>query len=507
VLSSTASPTEAWFSSQDPKATLLKSPLTNDAFDRWYLFEEGQPVQVMTFTDIDNGTGPWDLNFTQPTTAPSCVPTVITPADVETRVYVYTYVTSWGEESAPSLPTTVDVDEAGSVVVSGFYVPAPTIAGRTFDKVRIYRTVTGNASTAFFFLGEVTSPVDTFNDNISSSITTLNETLGSVDNVPSEDGLYGARVHPSGALVAFTGRDIYFSVPYLPHAWPGEYNISLADEIVGIEVFEQNIAVMTKGSPVLLYGAHPAAIGILRFSFPEPCIAYGSIVGAPEGAYYASHQGLVLFTAVGPTNITRQMISQEEWQNDYATDTMSSARWGTQYVSLETNNQGFIIDPQEARIALTDIKGSNNIVAVSSDIYTGDVYVVGGDDVFLWDDRTAPEVDYIWKSKQVVLPTPVNHGAVMVHLEPNATEYFPTTPVTTPPFPSEYLSLSMDKKTEVLVEIWCNDARIFVGKCGDREQVRVPSGKKGDAWEVRITGQVRVYSINITEVGRGLARV
>lgn len=502
VLSSADPQTEAWFSSQDPKATLLKSPLINDAFDRWYLFEEDQPVQVLTFTDIDNGTGPWDLNFTYPTIAPGVVPVGTTAP--ETRVYVYTYVTEWGEESAPSAPVSVEVDEGGTVTVSGFYLPLPVIEGRNFDAVRIYRTVTGESSTSFFYVGEVAWLIDTFLDDFSSAVVTLNETLPSVQNAPAPDGLYGARVHPSGALVAFKDRDIYFSIPYMPNAWPGEWNISVADEIVGLEVFEQNVAVMTVGRPLLLYGSHPAAIGTLKFSFAEPCIAYGSIVGAPEGAYYASHQGLVLMTAVGPTNITRAMISQEEWQNDYATSTLSATRYGTQYISIEANNVGFIIDTSETRIALTDFIGSNSVTAVSSDVYTGDVYLIGGDNVYLWDDRTAPEVDYYWKSKQVMLAKPVNHGAVMLHLEPNATEYIPATPVAAPPFPSEYATI--DKKTEALVEIWCNDTRVFVGACGDREQVRIPSGKKGDAWELRITGQVRVYSVTVTEVGRGQAR-
>lgn len=35
---------------------------------------------------------------------------------VQTRAYVYTYVTPWGEESAPSEPTTIDANETGSTV-------------------------------------------------------------------------------------------------------------------------------------------------------------------------------------------------------------------------------------------------------------------------------------------------------------------------------------------------------------------------------------------------------
>ena len=493
---------DAWFSSQDPKAALVKSPLINDAFDRWFLFEDGQPAQVLTFTDIKNDTGPYALNFTHPTTPPTLVPTIFDAgAQLQTRVYVYTYVTEWGEESTPSAPQTVEVDEGGTVAISDFYVPAPTIEGRAFETLRIYRTVTGEESTSFFFLADLTWLDDLYVDSISSAIVALNETLTAANNEPAPDGLFGARIHPSGSTVAVKGRDIYFSKPYLPHAWPEEYRLSVADEIVGIEVFEQNTAIMTAGRPNLAYGATPENQGLLKFSFPEPCIAHGSIVGSPEGAYYASHQGLVLMTSIGPTNISRDIIGKEEWGNDYATPEMSCARYGTQYVGLESPTEGFIIDNSDTRIALTDILavGTQSFVSMTEDLYTGDVYLVAGDDVFLWDDPDAPEVDYMWKSKQQVIPKPVNQGMVQVHLEERTIEYVPPGGTLPGAYPAEYANI--DKLNEVLVEVWVNDVRKFVGPCKNREQVRLPSGFKGDSWEFRITGQCRVYSIKLSETG------
>ena len=99
----------------------------------------------------------------------------------------------------------------------------------------------------------------------------------------------------------------------------------------------------------------------------------------------------------------------------------------------------------------------------------------------------------------------------MVHLEERVSEYIPTNPLPRPPYPPEYVAedpafIGLDKTKEVLVEVYVNDNRILVASAGDREQVRIPSGIKGDAWEVRVTGQCRIYSVALTETGRGQGR-
>ena len=61
----------------------------------------------------------------------------------------------------------------------------------------------------------------------------LNSQLPEYNDMPPS-GLIGARVHPSGALVAFKDRQVYFSRPYLPHSWPEDWIVSLPDE----QIFE-----------------------------------------------------------------------------------------------------------------------------------------------------------------------------------------------------------------------------------------------------------------------------
>ena len=498
---------EYWYSSTVAEAELVKCPLINDAYDRWYLFEPGQPPKVLTIDDIAAGTGPYDLDFTRPTTAPTATPTVSDPAAVRSVVYVYTYVTSWGEESSPSPPTTVEVDPDGSVTLSNFYTPTPTIAGRSFSAVRIYRSVSFSGTADLFYVADVTWGNTTYVDNSKDELISLNEQLPSITYDSPPSGIYGARVHPSGALVAFKDNMVYFSEPYKPHAWPETYQLSVADPIVGLGAFEQNVGVFTKGPPVLLYGPNPANIGILKFPASEPCVSYGSIVGAPEGVYYASHQGLVLFTAVGPKNVTQEAVSKDEWTSSYLSSTMSSVRYGTQYLSLSSTGVGSIIDTLEPRVAFTDIAlgQATPAVAFTKDFYTGDVYVIAGDDVYLWDDPNADEIDYVWKSKQFTTATPVNFGAAMVYLEERDSVYDSGTSLPDPPFSDEYQLV--DKAREVLLEVFMDNELVAAVPARDRFPVRLPSGRKGTLWEIRVTGQCRVYSVALAETAKGLADV
>jgi len=499
---------ETWFYSDVTDAELVKCPLIDDAYDRWYLFQSGVTPKVLTYSDIKAGTGPWNLGFSAPATAPTLAPTVVEPLDVRDVVYTYTYITTWGEETINAPAATVSVDDAGSVTVSGFYDPPPAIEGRQYEFVRIYRTITVGDVGGVFFVTEVPWGTDTYNDTLPDVEVSLNEQLMSQSYGKVPQAAYGAKVHPSGALVAFDKQTIYFSEPYRPHAWPEVYRIAVPDNIVGLEVFGQNVGVFTEGRPIMLYGAGPGQIGILKYSFSEPCIAYGSIVGSPEGAYYASHQGLVMFTSNGPVNITKDAISKEEWQRDYLDSRTSAARYGTQYVAMERPGVGYIIDSLEPRIAFTDIAlpPGVEVSSFSPDMYTAELYAVAGDTVFIWDSTDAQETDYVWKSKQQVLPTPVNMGAVMVHIEERVgDEYIPPGPLPQPPFPPEYAAI--DKERQVLLEVFMNDERVLAAPCGDREQVRLPSGSKGDAWEIRVTGQCRLYSVALTETGKGQARV
>lgn len=503
----TAQTAEAWYGSPDPYATLIKSPIINDAFDRYYLFRKGQPPKILTFSDIVANSPGNDLAFSQPVTAPSLTPTGGSSTNLVTRVYTYTYVTNWGEESIIAPPTSINVKEDVTSVTVNITPgpPTPTIAGRSYQYIRIYRTVTGAVGGQFYYVTDVAYNAGgvSYVDNKADVIIAYNEALGSSENDPVPTGIWGARSMGNGSIVAFKDRDIYFSVPFLPHAWPQEWRLTVPDLIVGLEVQGQNVMVMTQGSPVLLYGVYPDVMGMLKFSFPEPCISYGSIVPAPEGVYYASYNGLVLFTGTGTQNITNDIISRDMWKTGYLDFNTRAERLGTRYIASKTDTKGYIIDGQEARIALVDLIGWLTVGDISSDGFTSDILAISLDAVYAFDNPEGSEIDYRWKSKQFVLAQPANMGALMLHLEPRTTEWVPSGILN----PGYTYPPDIDKKTQMLVKVWADGRLVFNRAVSDREQCRLPSNFVATVWEVEVQGQCRVERIGLAETGRELTQI
>lgn len=502
----TAQTATAWYGSTDPEAELIKSPIVNDAFDRYYLFQKGQPPKVLTFSQIVAGSTGNNLAFGQPVAAPTLSSTGGTASNLITRAYTYTYVTSWGEESTIAPLAAIDVKiDVTSVTVT---IPAasPTIAGRTFQYFRIYRSVTSaSQGTQMYFVADVpfTTGGAAYVDSKKDVEIVVNSVLTASDNDPVPSDVWGARLMSNGSIVAFFGRDVYFSTPYLPHAWPQDWRLTVPDLIVGLEVMGQNVMVMTQGSPVLLYGATPDAMAMEKYSFPEPCIAYGSIVAAPEGVYYASYSGLVLFTGTGVQNITNSMISRNDWKTGYLDSNTRSERLGTRYIASKSDTKGYVIDGLDPRIALVDLVGWLTVGNISADDYTGDVLAISVDAVYAFDNPTGGEIDYRWKSKKFVTKKPVNFGALMLHIDTRTTEWTPT-PLLNPGYT---YPLEIDKKTQMLVKVWADDRLVFNRAVSDREQCRLPSDFVATAWEIEVQGQCRVQRIALAETGRELESV
>jgi hypothetical protein len=503
----TAQTAEAWYGSTDPYAELIKSPIVNDSFDRYYLFQKSQPPKVLTFSDIEANAPAQPLAFTQPITPAVLTPVGGTGSIYSTRVYTYTYVTEWGEESRIAPVTAVegrtDLTSITVTIIPG--PPPPTISGRSIQFIRIYRTVTGTQGGQLYYVDDVPYVASgiTYSDTNADLVVALNEPLNASDHDPPPTGIWGARIMSNGSIVAFKDRDIYFSIPYLPHAWPEDWRLTVPDLIVGLEVSGQNIMVMTQGSPVLLYGTYPDVMGMLKYSFPEPCIAYGSIVAAPEGVYYAAYSGLVLFTSTGTNNITNQMISRDMWKTEYLDFDTRAERMDTRYIASKTDSKGYVIDGQEERIALVDLVGWVTIGDISSDGFTGDTLAISFDAVYAFDNPEGIEIDYRWKSKQFVMAKPVNMGALMLHLEERETEWLPSTILN----PAYDYPPDINKRTQMLVRVWADERLVFEQAVSDREQCRLPSDFMATVWEIEVQGQCRVERIGLAETGRELAQI
>lgn len=108
---------------------VARSPVAGNAERRFYYTGDGEP-RVSDFDLATAGPGPYPsgcfvLGVSPPVTAPTVAPSGGTGSDT-TRIYVYTFVTPWGEESKPSPPATVTGKESGATwQLSNLAAPPP----------------------------------------------------------------------------------------------------------------------------------------------------------------------------------------------------------------------------------------------------------------------------------------------------------------------------------------------------------------------------------------------
>lgn len=484
---------EVWVQSLYRDAEIVRSPITNDTLDRWYLFEPDSAPKVNTFDRLYGGEDYYALAITAPTTALVANPSNVS-GETEVRVYTYTYVTEWGEETLPGPTTTVTVTENESVTLSGAaFTPVDATEGRAIEFVRIYRTVTGQASNSFFFVADVALADLQLVDAAKNEIVVLNSVLDTWSYDPPPEGLRGVRRHPSGALVAFLGREVYFSAPYRPHAWPETWKVSVQHEIVGLEVWNQNVIVLTTANPVMLYGSSPETIGSLSYPHVEPCVAYRSIVGTEQGVLYASPAGLVLVTANGPQRITDDIIGEGLWSTEYVSDDIVAVEHNGTYLATTNGGSGFVIDPSGGKSLVTTF-ANVGIDLLAPDLYSDAVFAVRGDNIYLWDDDVQPELEYRWRSGELFQTKPVNFSALTVHHENVVEGYRP-------------VGRGYVASDQVLVRVWADGDLVFEAGVGNREICRLPSGFRADVWQIEIMGYRPVHALALAETVRELSQL
>lgn len=236
-------------------------------------------------------------------------------SDMETRAYVYTLVSDWGEEGMPSPPT----DPTDIRYDSGVQVTMPTTIASPFsgyvNRVRIYRTASGTQGAQFFFVGEAPIPtVGTpvvFVDDVDPIA--LGEVLPSTDWAMPPNRLQGLVQMPNGFLAGFVGNTLYFSEPYMPHAWPDRYRKTVTDDIVGIAVYGQTLVVATKGQPYIVTGVDPSSVSAAKLDVYAPCLAKSGMCSIGMGVAYPSYDGMVVVSASGAQVATQAQMTKAQW--------------------------------------------------------------------------------------------------------------------------------------------------------------------------------------------------
>lgn len=542
---------ETWADFPHPYTDLIKGPLVNDEFGRYYWTWPGMTPRYSTIDRIAAGHIPLPLGVHGPT---GQLQVNVTAAQDQTlsnitRSYLYTYVTEFGEESPPSVPVTV-VGKPNDLWTIIFPEAMNEIIRNNpfITKRRLYRTVfASNGTSQYWKVGEITRELLTMNDQASDlEIAGANGVILASTTWQPPPALDGMIAMPDGFLVGFKGRDIYFSERYRPHAWPESYRLSVEHPVVGLGVFGQTCVVLTQGHPVGLTGSSPSNITMTKTNTAEPCLSRGSIVSSPEGVYYASHNGLVLVNQGGITNITQALISKREWQTRYKPTEIRAARYKTQYIGINDAGRGFILNLAAQRVALSEFNSLLSGQNLMNDMWTGEVHLIGRNNVYLWDPELSAPVAALWRSKEYHLPKPINFGVIMIDYGDRDAPVFPVLlgsfeqapplltgqdfgpPIEVPmvypppnsvpgpadfstsfpmPLPTMTEEVRLDEDKDIRVRVWAGRQLIFDQQIPGMQAVRLPSGFKSDLWQFEIVSRVPVMQVSIGETMKDLRNV
>ena len=428
-------------------------------------------VDTQTSADINARATPGNANaLTPPVESYSAIGTLQPTRNAETRAYVYTYVSQYGEEGPPSEPSElIDIDPESPVTVTNLS-GAPT-GNFVITKIYLYRTATAaNGATQYQLVTDnIALGTGSYVDKLPQS--SLGELIPSTNWIAPPADMQGLRMMANGIAIGWSQeKTICFSDQYQPHAYPAKYRVSVDYPVVGIAVFGQSAAILTKGFPYIVGGVSPESMTLAKLPIEQACVSKRSIVETGNGVMYASPDGLVLITPGGADIVTKTVLTQAQWQA-YSPETIHGYWHESRYHGFCTVGgtvKMFIFDPtgQTASWCETTLVG----YAAHRVIQDDRLFVVDAAGALQGLFAGNSNLTYTWRSKIGQLPSP---GA-MAFGQVIADSYPVVMTVIADGFAENYSATSSSP-------------------------FRLKSGFLAREWEIEITGTANVTAVAISQ--------
>lgn len=502
---------------------VVQSPLLNDSLQRLY-WSDSTGVWQNTKERVINGDPPYRVGVPQPSIDPvALIPTGGTAEFAETRVYVLTFVSGFGEEGSPSGPKTVTVNTDGTLTITGLNsVPAPPVEYDNITKLRLYRTITTTSGVDYRFVAEwdIGSAPASWVDTVSNDTLSTNPLLESYSWEPPPEGLTGL-TSVGGYLVGFVGRRVYASVPYRPWAWPTEYQTAVEDPIVALGAYGSTVVVATTGNPYVIVGATPDAVSLNKIKAVLPCLSAMSLVSTVQNVIFASENGLVSVSDAGVSVVSSPYVTRDEWMRDYSPSTIKAAVFQDRYLAFYNASQGFMLGFDDVATAFTRISGSH-VSSVDTSALTGQAMIGSQGKVYAFDDDRYARAAYVWRSKPFMSPKPENFGILQVRGDFSLdlrqvqtstvgnSSQFGGALFGAVPYAANGGDIVVGSEVIVTVpqtvgvKIYADGVLRWTGAVSSERPVRLPSGYKAVHWEVEISGSAPVYSVTLASTGKAL---
>lgn len=398
--------------SWENKVDVVKSQIAQDEWGRIYITGDGAP-KLMSADSIPTS---YTLGVVSPEDAITIgsitenLPDGVDEQDAEdltdddTRFYIETFVTRFGEEGSNS-PVSAEIN------VNHIYYDVElnlnSIISNTYNIVsrRIYRSATTDAVSGYFLVAEL--PLSTTYYVDSKLDSELGPELETSTYYAPPENMKGLVAHPSGFVVGYAGNEILMSAPYLPYAYPLENRHSLEYDVVALATTSDMTIVATTGAPYAIVGTRPDATDAIKLNLNEPCISKESMVDMGEFALYASVNGLVAVSASSAQLITNSILDAESWV-EFEPETIHAYLYENKYIAF-TDNGGFIFDPNAglfSRLSETFDCGYHHIES-------GELYVSSSGVVDKFCDSNELS-SFEWKSKMFSVPEDMIFSAAWI---------------------------------------------------------------------------------------------
>ncbi len=397
--------------------------------------------------------------------------------DSEARTYVYTYANIYNEESAPSPPTTVNVQPDSSIVLT---CTAAQLAGYApLKEIRVYRTQKGGFSDDLYFAFSIPAGSLTQKDTVKAL--GLNEPLKSWHYLPPNPALKGLMNVGNGILAAWVGNQLHFSEAYKPWAWPPEYVKTFAFNVVGAIVHGAGVFVTTVGNPYLVYGVAPDSMTQEKLNVEQAGVSKFAMASIEGRLIYASHDGLVTITGGRASLSDSEMFfTREIWRAKYANG-LSSMQFAEYDGALIVFSRAgsftpFSIRFDESRGAMSEI---SNFQPASA------FYLVTSDGLYYTKSGTLYQFavgDYKrcrWRSKEIVQDKPNCYSVANAWC-----------------------------KGEFSIEFWADGVLRHTESIIDQERTfRLPAGYRASHWQIVVEGKGQFKRLRIANSGRQLGEM
>ncbi|HDL7313817.1 TPA: hypothetical protein PXN27_000576 [Yersinia enterocolitica] len=413
-----------WFAWTD-LVDAIRSPVAQDKYERVY-FTDGKYPKVTSNEIATQGEGNFPaVSFRLGIPAPvnPIEVTAITPpadhgdddsTDDDTRFYVETYVTGYGEEGPPGpVSQEVTIVYPGSTVDLALQPPGSQNSNIT--RRRIYRSASGGGVADYLLLVELDVGVLVYQDTL------LDKELGPVLETENflmpPDEMIGLCLMANGIAAGFAGNQVMFSEAFLPYAWPENYKQSTEHDIVAIAPIGAGLVVGTKGRPYLFSGITPSNITNAKLPVMQACVSRRSMVSMDSFALYASPNGLVSVDSAGNALVaTEQIIEPRQWRKNFNPESIKAWQVEGEYLAIyqtaKGTSAGFIFDPQAV-----DIRHLTTVFDTAfNDLESDTLYTIKGDKLTISQVSTTP-LPITWRSKPFLAPPGTSFSCLRIMSE------------------------------------------------------------------------------------------